>query len=75
MNKETLEKMFDNKFPCYHHPSQCDGDCQQKYKDFIFQTVIPEVLRSVCTYDGGIGLTSPDEYIYELAKELYNIEL
>lgn len=31
------EKRFDRKFGCYHHPAQCDGDCQDEYKSFIHE--------------------------------------
>ena len=32
---QSWEKRFDEMFPCRHHASQCDGDCNDKIKDFI----------------------------------------
>jgi hypothetical protein len=53
MNKQELEKMFDEAnlyeeydfCECGKHISKLDD---YKVKQFIFETIIPEVLRDIC---------------------------
>ena len=54
MNREELEKMFDEKFPATHIDYRnikmwWKYECQfpSDAKDFIFETIIPEILKSV----------------------------
>lgn len=32
-------KEFDKEFPCSHHPSQCAGNCNTKYEQFIIRVI------------------------------------
>lgn len=82
MNKQELEKMFDKKLN--GQGLYCDGwsgekcYCTTMVKNFIFETVIPEVLRSIMMGEkdnGDIVKGFTNEYIKHKAKELYNINL
>ena len=92
MNKEQLEKMFDDEFnvnttnPIYDHYN-FDNHSPHEIKDFIFETIIPEVLKSVIpeyrntqTKDDEINSmrywrNDCIEEVKQKAKELYWIEL
>lgn len=88
MNKQELEKMFDEMFQDEVVEERYDEvnklfikTTTAKYngvKDFIFEKVIPEVLRNVCDYEW--KEKSKAEWIKyatieQKAKELYDIEL
>ena len=95
MNKEELEKMFDDKFPAtdLHHTWtimwwKYECPFPSEAKQFIFETIIPEVLKSVLIPDLKDFCKTEEEkeafkfvmdtanWIYRLqAKELYWIDL
>lgn len=61
MNKIELEKMFDDKFwYCFNKWVETDNITKDNIKLFIFETIIPEVLKSVI----------PKEYYLENINEL-----
>ena len=76
MNREELEKMFDDKFPL-ERSQIWDWKVFQRtpspeaVKQFIFETIIPEVLKSVTDKCSSYDL----DYIKFKAKELYWIDL
>jgi hypothetical protein len=86
MNREELEKMFDDKFPL-ERSQIWDWKVFQRtpspeaVKQFIFETIIPEVLKSVMLEkreeNNHIDLAYNNywKYIKNKAKELYNINL
>lgn len=56
MNKETLEKMFDEKFnlQSFIWESMFDTETifmNEKVKSFIFETIIPEVIKEITNLD------------------------
>ena len=70
MNKEDLEKMFDNKFTNY---SEVDLICVfQDMKEFIFNEMIPEILKEL-TLSNETCLCCQNNK--QKAKDLYNITL
>ena len=74
MNKEQLEKMFDEMYTWRD---------KHNMKQFIFETVIPEVLKSIIDEDDFIMVnghyfkwyTDKISGIKQKAKDLYNITL
>ena len=70
MNKEQLEKMFDENFA-----SSIDNEYYTQHlnfiKEFIFETIIPEVLKDLIEWNYYIS----DVYIKQKTKELYWITL
>ena len=73
MNKEQIEKMFDE----FYYERIVNSEI---IEDFIFDTVIPEVLESVMPEENQAGIatwkyTECIEDIKQKAKELYNITL
>lgn len=75
MNKEQLEKLFDE----IHHPwlNECyaDEDAMNSVKDFIFWTFIKEVLKSVAPSDWNNYTYFSFNDIKQKAKEQFNIDL
>jgi hypothetical protein len=74
MNKEQLEKMFDEKF--FKQYSWIDTIFWETWlaydiKEYIFKTIMPEVLNSVTDKCSSYDL----DYIKFQAKELYDINL
>ena len=76
MNREELEKMFNEKFwvkewkinfVCWKK------DLPEEIKDFIFDTIIPKVLREISPRTD-YGFCDKNQ-IKQKAKELYNINL
>lgn len=77
MNKKELEKLFDGKFNFKGIFGE-NSNAEEKIKHFIFNIVIPEVLKSVCEYEWKelskakwIGYKT----IEKNAKDLYGVEL
>ena len=85
MNREELIKMFNDKFK----ELWIQSDLHQRWvlRDFIFDTIIPEVLRSIIPELQNTQ-TNDDEinsmrywsndciyFIKQISKELYNINL
>ena len=73
MNKEELEKTINHFYNCWFN--------DYELKDFIFETIIPEVLKSMLVYEW--HWINPiiekrkyaNKLIKQKAKELYNINL
>ena len=82
MNKQELEKLFDEKVTNMRIFDEYKNDITYKVKQFIFETVIPEVLKDIeneywnffdwCWCCANLRL---DEELNQRAKELYNINL
>ena len=73
MNKQELEKLFDEKVTNMRIFDEYKNDITYKVKQFIFETVIPEVLKEIipkhyenCKWCSELKIK---------AKELYWIEL
>lgn len=87
MNREELEKMFDERFTDIESLlRKNDWDDLSDIREFIFETIIPEVLKSVTPEkmpDNKDIVTSAMiywnnnciDYVKNRAKELYNITL
>ena len=80
MNKEQLEKMFDNKFTNY---SEVDLICViQDMKEFIFNEMLTEIFKDIIenywSYDDWCWCCSTSTLEKDLikdVKEFYNITL
>jgi hypothetical protein len=69
MNREEMEKMFYEKFT---------WDNLYEVKQFIFETIIPEVLKGMLKEDNKFHQTYVNDFnkwIKQKVKELYNITL
>ena len=88
MNNKELEQMFDNKFNIHYlRIFREDYEIISDVKEFMFDTIIPEILKSVIpdlkdtqTNDEWINMMRywNNDCIYEIkqkAKELYWIDL
>ena len=84
MNKEELEKLIDNEDfmeTYWLYEDREEYFSKDKLKQFIFETIIPEVLKSVILEkreeNNHIDLAYNNywKYIKNKAKELYNINL
>lgn len=87
INKQAIEKRFDEKFGTTLR--DVDGyHMDEEVLLFIFNEILPEVLKSVCIYDDKVfknyvdGVCQSDALVHHLmatekekAKELYNIDL
>lgn len=78
MNKQEIEKLFDEKFN-FEGVFGKNSDAENDIKQFIFETVIPEVLRGVKIEkklpDNDVFVKIINKYIEDKAKELFNIDL
>ena len=80
MNREDLEKMFDNKFTNY---SEVDLICViQDMKEFIFNEILTEIFKDIIenywSYDDWCWCCSTstlEEDLIKDVKEFYNITL
>lgn len=80
MNREELEKMFDNKFKNY---SEVDLTCVfQDMKEFIFNEMLTEIFKDIIEnywyYDDWCWCCSHstlEEDLIKDVKEFYNINL
>ena len=81
MNKKELEKMFDEEFDELLKIDRWERgydelDVTDEVKQFIFKTIIPEVLNSVLPeWNKKSYISTYKNYIKPKIKELYNIDL
>ncbi len=81
MNKEQLEKMFDEKYWNELNDRWNLDWLRNELKQFIFSTIIPEVLKSITlvkreeTNHIDLAFNNYWKYIKQQAKELYWIDL
>ena len=78
MNKQELEKLFDEKVTNMRIFDEYKNDITYKVKQFIFETIIPEVLKSMLKEDKNTPLWEwlwfkAQQTIKQKAKELYNL--
>jgi hypothetical protein len=73
MNKEMIEKSFDETFDWIRWKDfyWADVDISDNIKYFIFNEIIPKVLNDLIEWNYYIS----DVYIKQKAKELYDITL
>lgn len=73
MNREELIKMFNNKFK----ELWIQSDLHQRWalRDFIFDTITPEALKSILPWDNSLSWKLNIDYIKRKAKEQFWIDL
>ena len=76
MNKEELEKIFDEKVTSMRIYDEYRNEITDDIKEFIFDTVIPEVLKSVMPWDNSnVAYYFSKDNIKQKVKEQFNINL
>jgi len=74
-NREELEKMFDEKINTLWYNAEKYIEHNERLKKIFFETIIPEVLKSIIPWDNNLSWQLNIDYIKRKAKELYNIKL
>ena len=76
MNREELEKMFDEKVTSMRIYDEYRNEITDDIKKFIFNELIFEVLNSVLPkWNKQTYISTYENYIKPKIKELYNINL
>lgn len=76
MNREELEKMFDEKITSMRIYDEYKNEITDDIKKFIFNELIFEVLNSVLPrWNKQTYISTYENYIKPKIKELYNINL
>lgn len=76
MTRKELEKMFNENFDLWitvleNNQWQYEINNQQEVKDFIFETIIPEVLNSLLSVNGNLKNRTQRDYDFAWESQRY----